>query len=115
MVNREGSDEHHPQPTHHRLNKVAKSAWDNDSRRRTLARARLRREAGPCHICGLPIDYTLITPDPMSFELDHLKSKDRYPELAFDPRNHKPSHRQCNRAKSNSEYAPIIKRSGALQ
>jgi 5-methylcytosine-specific restriction endonuclease McrA len=64
----------------------------------------------------MPIDYTLTTPDPMSFELDHIKSKYIYPELAFDPKNMASSHRKCNRAKSDKEYAKqIIRRSGALK
>jgi len=92
-----------------------RSAWDNSPRIRERARKRLAAQRGDCHICGQPIDYTLKTPDPMSFELDHLKSKFLNPELAFDPRNHAASHRKCNRAKSDSEYAPIIRRSGALK
>lgn len=50
----------------------------------------------------------------MAYELDHVKPVDKFPELAFTPSNWRPSHRQCNRAKWNNEFAPIIKRSGAL-
>jgi 5-methylcytosine-specific restriction endonuclease McrA len=89
--------------------------WGNSAHIRDRARAKLRREAGPCWICGQPIDYTLKSPDPMSFELDHKKSKFVYPELAFEPSNWAPAHRTCNRAKSDREYAPIIKRSGSLK
>ena len=88
--------------------------WDNSARVRERARAKLRRENGPCWICGQPIDYTLRTPDPGSFELDHKLAKETHPELAFDPNNWAASHRQCNRAKSNKAFAPIIKRSGTL-
>lgn len=88
--------------------------WGNSARVRERARQRLIREHGPCWICGLPIDYTLRTPDPLSFELDHKKPRDTHPELAFEPSNWAASHRQCNRAKSNKEFAPIIKRSGTL-
>lgn len=88
--------------------------WDNSAHIRERARARLRNEGGPCWICGLPIDYALRSPDPGSFELDHAKPKDRYPELAFEASNHRASHRACNRSKSNKDHADIIKRSGAL-
>lgn len=94
---------------------MANTQWSNSAHVRDRHRARLRAEGGPCHICGQPIDYTLKSPDPMSFELDHLKSKFRFPELAFDPSNMASSHRKCNRAKSDREYAPIIRRSGALK
>lgn len=90
------------------------ASWDNSPRIRARARARLAREAGPCWICGLEIDYLLRTPDPMSFELDHKKPKDAFPELAFEPTNWAASHRGCNRTKSNKEFAPIIKTSGSI-
>jgi 5-methylcytosine-specific restriction endonuclease McrA len=89
--------------------------WDNSAHIRERARARLRRAAGPCWICGGVIDYSVKSPDPMSFELDHKKPKELFPELAFEPTNWAASHRKCNRAKSNREFAPIIRRSGALR
>lgn len=82
---------------------------------RERARALLRREAGPCWICGLPIDYSLRTPDPGSFEVDHKIPRDKAPELSTARSNWAPAHRRCNRAKSNKEFAPIIKRSGSLK
>lgn len=78
-------------------------------------RARFRRSQAPCAICGQPIDYTIKSPDPMSFEVDHIKPIDRFPELANDPNNKAATHRACNRAKSNKEFAPIIRRSGSLK
>ena len=54
----------------------------------------------PCHICGQAIDYALkpsSTPD--SYEPDHLRPVDRYPELALLPENVGPSHMKCNRAR----------------
>lgn len=89
-------------------------SWGNAGRVRERARAMLRRANGPCWICGAPIDYSLASPDPFSFELDHKKAKDTHPELAFEPSNWAASHRQCNRAKSNKEFAPVIRRSGVL-
>jgi 5-methylcytosine-specific restriction endonuclease McrA len=35
-------------------------------------RAAIRRTKPPCGICEQPIDYTLKSPDPMSFEVDHI-------------------------------------------
>lgn len=90
------------------------ATWANSPRIRARARARVARGEPPCWLCGAPIDYTLITPNPMAYELDHVKPVDKFPELAFTPSNWRPSHRQCNRAKWNNEFAPIIKRSGAL-
>jgi len=55
----------------------------------------------PCAICGQRhIDYAAkpsSTPD--SYEPDHIRSVDRYPELALLPENVQPSARRCNRAK----------------
>lgn len=67
--------------------------------RRDQDRDRLRRKSLPCHICGQPIDYTLKTPDPGSFELDHITPVSVAPELKHDPTNHAASHRRCNREK----------------
>jgi 5-methylcytosine-specific restriction endonuclease McrA len=78
-------------------------------------RARFRRAQAPCGICGEPIDYTIPWPDLMSFVVDHIKPVDRYPELANDPNNKQAAHSECNRSKSNKEYANIVKRSGSLR
>lgn len=58
-----------------------------------------RRKWLPCWLCGHPIDYTLQTPDPGAFELDHAKSWKQYPELRMDPANCRSSHLLCNRNK----------------
>lgn len=43
----------------------------NDATRKRARRIiAARREA--CHICGREIDFTLKSPDPMSFEVDHV-------------------------------------------
>ena len=88
--------------------------WPSTSLR-DRARALVRRSGADCHICGLPIDYTLKSPDPMSFEVDHKVPMDVAPELAAVPSNWGASHRRCNRAKSNKPHADIIRRSGALK
>lgn len=59
-----------------------------------------RARNAPCHICGQRIDYAAkpsTTPD--SYEPDHLRSVDRFPELALLPENVAASHRRCNRAR----------------
>ncbi len=47
-------------------------------------RAAIRRTKPACGICEQPIDYTLRSPDPMSFEVDHVVplSKGGLDELA---------------------------------
>lgn len=82
---------------------------------RDRARALVRRTGANCHICGEPIDYSLKSPHPMSFELDHKISMAVDPSLASVPSNWAASHRKCNRAKSDKPHADIIRRSGALK
>ncbi|MFJ3030959.1 HNH endonuclease [Rothia terrae] len=62
----------------------------------------------PCWLCNQPIDYSIPWKDPLSgginddaFELDHLYPRSTHPELAEDPGNYRPSHRSCNRKRSN--------------
>jgi 5-methylcytosine-specific restriction endonuclease McrA len=67
------------------------------ARARLLRRA--RRDRLPCHLCGLPIDYTLRTPDPGSFEADHVEPHSLGGTDSLD--NLRPAHRACNRSKGN--------------
>ncbi|MGZ6772827.1 MAG: HNH endonuclease [Mycobacteriaceae bacterium] len=77
-------------------------------------RAAIRRTKPPCGICEQPIDYTLRSPHPMSFEVDHIVPlhSARSPEerAALDTiANKQSSHRACNRSKWKSlphELAP---------
>ena len=67
-------------------------------------RAAIRRTRPPCGICEQPIDYDLKTPDPKSFEVDHIIPLDsaRTPQerAALDVlTNKQATHRVCNRAK----------------
>lgn len=75
--------------------------WSTSGHARDKARTRLRRKRLPCWICGGPIDYTLKTPHPDSFELDHVLPVVLHPELGLDAGNHAPAHRRCNREKSD--------------
>ena len=71
--------------------------------RRTYARdmlvKRVRALGLPCHICGLPIDYSLRTPDPLSYELDEVVPVSRGGACTLA--NSAPAHRCCNRWKSD--------------
>lgn len=67
---------------------------------RDKVRRWLRSQGLPCHICGMPIDYSLPAGHPMSFEVDELVpvSKGGSP---FDRRNVAPAHRICNQRRGN--------------
>lgn len=89
------------------------------TRRYKADRARFRQACAqtnrPCWLCGQPIDYTLPWQDPTTgtinddaFELDHLYPRSTHPDLAEDPGNYRPSHRACNRARSNHMPTPGI-------
>ena len=60
-------------------------------------RAAIRRTKPPCGICEQPIDYTLRSPDPMSFEVDHVTALHNGGTDTLD--NKQASHRKCNREK----------------
>ena len=62
-------------------------------------RAVIRRGKPPCGICEQPIDYTLRSPNPMSFEVDHIIAIDNGGADTLD--NKQASHRMCNRVKWN--------------
>lgn len=71
----------------------------NGNARRKL-RARLRAEGRPCHICGLPIDYSLPAGDPWSFEVDEMVPVSRGGD-PLDYSNVDASHRICNQRRGN--------------
>lgn len=79
---------------------MARSTTTRDRHRRQIKARR-----GPCAICHGPINYTLKTPDPGSFEVDHI-----IPFAKGGPdtlENKAAAHRACNRAKSDSiDYNP---------
>ena len=60
-------------------------------------RSAIRRTKPPCGICEQPIDYDLKSPDPMSFEVDHVVALYNGGTDTLD--NKQASHRKCNRAK----------------
>lgn len=74
---------------------TARNTTVRDQHRRAIARTK-----PPCHICGEEIDYTLKTPDPMSFEVDHVIPLARGGADVLE--NKTASHRKCNREKWHS-------------
>lgn len=69
-----------------------------------------RKEKAVCSICGQPIDYGVpISSTPDSFELDHIipVSIDSTKEL--DINNVRPTHRSCNRHRSNKDITMLGK------
>lgn len=57
--------------------------------------SKVRDRGGACAICWHDIDYSLKSPDPMSFEADHIiPIKDGGDE--YDPANGQATHRCCN-------------------
>ena len=68
--------------------------------RRTELRRWLRAQGLPCHICGMPIDYSLPPGDPMSFEVDEIVPVSRGGS-PLDRDNVAPAHRLCNQRRGN--------------
>lgn len=79
---------------------VAKHAG-RGTRRQRRNTANLRKRKDPCWLCGQPIDYDLVSPDPAAFEPDHIYPVSLYPERAEDPANLAASHVRCNRRRGN--------------
>ena len=79
---------------------------------RNKHRARVARDKPACHICGKDIDYTLKSPDPWSFVLDHVTALKNGGADTIE--NKKAAHRECNSKKRARVYAPIVRRSGSL-
>jgi 5-methylcytosine-specific restriction endonuclease McrA len=75
-------------------------------------RRRIARAQPACHICGDPIDYSLPHLDPRAYVVDHVIPLNRGgPDTLA---NKAASHRECNRAKSDKDHAPIVRRSRSL-
>ena len=92
---------------------TAAGRYSNGAARRKL-RAWLASQGLPCHLCGLPIDYSLgwyVDPrdgrrkrHPLSFEVDEIVSRWRGGD-PLDIRNCQPVHRHCNQEKYQRERA----------
>ena len=66
----------------------------NGTRHRRFV-SKVRGRLDPCAICGEAIDYSLKSPDPLSFEADHIVPVSRGGD-PYDPANGQASHRCCN-------------------
>lgn len=88
---------------HGRVAVSSASRYANGNARRKV-RAWLRSQGLPCAICGLAIDYSLPSGDPMSFEVDEIVpvSKGGSP---IDRGNVQPAHRICNQRRGNKSIA----------
>lgn len=73
-------------------------SWGGNGNAERKLRARLRAEGRPCHICGMPIDYSLPPGDPWSFEADHVNPRARG-GASYDYGNLDAAHRICNQRK----------------
>ena len=88
-----------------------------NSTKRNRIRRILKERGGPCHICKLPIDYSLPPGDPMSFEVDEIVPVSRYweggyrsaQECALDIGNCAPAHRICNQRRGNKAIGEMGK------
>lgn len=75
--------------------------------RRTNLRNRIKALGLPCHLCELPIDYTLPYMHPDAFVLDEIvpvsagATEDEKVRLATDPGNVGPAHRHCNQERGD--------------
>jgi 5-methylcytosine-specific restriction endonuclease McrA len=82
---------------------MARGDWVANGQAWRRARAAIihRVENGePCHICGQPIDLQLRTPHDGSLEVDHGTARSQGGAM-YDPANHWPTHRRCNRDKGD--------------
>lgn len=79
--------------------------YANGSARRGV-QARMRAEALPCWVCGMPIDYGAPKGDPMSFQVDELVpvSKGGSP---IDRANLAPAHACCNNWRKAKSVATV--------
>jgi len=75
-------------------------------------RSIISKTKAACHICGLPIDYTLPYTDPKSFVVDHVTPLHKGGSDTID--NAAAAHRDCNSTKRARLIAPIVRRSGSL-
>ena len=68
----------------------------NDALRKRY-RVHARRLGLACALCEQPIDYSVSSPDPLSFEADHIVPLSKGGADKWDALQ--PTPRQCNRAK----------------
>lgn len=90
---------------------MARASSHRHTQMREDEKARWSAQNAACHICGeatIDWDAPADAKTDDSFEVDHDKSVKRYPHLEFEPTNRFPSHRRCNRHKSEGASRPGI-------
>lgn len=85
-------------------------AWGGRRAQAALAqvKAQGRKRRAPCVICKQPINYALEYPNTASCSVQHVKSRNRWPELTWDPNNWAPAHLDCNKQLGDRDEAPPI-------
>lgn len=89
------------------------STQPRNTAQRDRDRARIAKGEPNCGICGEAIDYSLKWPDPRCFVVDHIVPLARGGADTLS--NKQATHNDCNSKKRARDYAPIIRRSGALK
>lgn len=79
---------------------MSQSRYARNGTRRRKLRARLKAQGNPCAICGQPIDYSLPSGDPLSFEVDEIIPVSLSGN-ELDINNVQAAHRICNQRKGN--------------
>lgn len=82
------------------------ATWSGRAASRALRRIRSegRRHATPCCLCGQRINYDLTYPHPQSCSVQHIKSRNAYPHLTWDPNNWAPAHLVCNQSQGATSH-----------
>lgn len=83
--------------------------WSGPPAQKALDQVRRHGEANdlPCCICKLPIDYSLRKPAKSACTVQHIKSRDAYPHLTWEPSNWAPAHADCNSSAGNREAVSL--------
>ena len=76
------------------------------SYKRDVLWKRVKAMGMPCHICGLPIDYSLPARHPLSYELDEVVPVSKGGDPA-SLANCLPAHRCCNQWRSDRSMAAV--------
>lgn len=87
------------------MNGMSIPAWSGRRRAEALAKVKAegRRTNAVCCICKQGINYDLAYPHPQSCSVQHVKSRNAYPHLTWEPSNWEPAHLDCNKGAGTSE------------
>lgn len=100
-------DDDHPGLEHvvDRLDADGRPRSRRYKKRRAEFRDACEKDQLPCWLpwCGKPIDYSLRSPHPDSWSLDHAIPVSERPDLAEDPANFRPAHLTCNKQRGTTD------------